>query len=131
MPDQLNRLHAFVIDDVEVMRLLVRRILSDIGLVNLHLFDSATEALARMDHRCPNIVITDLRMEGMDGAALLKAVREHKDEAVRRVPVVVLTGHSDQETIQKMMDLGITDFITKPIAPTVLEERIRAIRGLA
>src|SRR6187397_420242 len=64
---------------------------------------------------------TDLKMEGMDGLALLRRSQEVDPE----LPVVVITGHGDVETAVEAMRLGAYDFIEKPFAPERLLEIVR------
>jgi len=68
------------------------------------------EALARIEHAAPDVVITDLRMDGMDGVALLKEIR-------RRFPsidIVVMTAYASVETAIEAMREGAYDYIVKP-----------------
>ena len=66
-------------------------------------------------------LVTDLKMEGMDGLALLRQSQEIDPE----LPVVVITGHGDVETAVEAMRLGAYDFIEKPFAPERLLEIVR------
>ncbi len=59
------------------------------------------------------MLVTDLKMEGMDGLALLRRSQEIDPE----LPVMVITGHGDVETAVEAMRLGAYDFIEKPFAP--------------
>ena len=67
------------------------------------------------------ILVTDLKMEGMDGMALLRRSQEIDPE----LPVVVITGHGDVETAVEAMRLGAYDFIEKPFAPERLLDVVR------
>ena len=66
-------------------------------------------------------LVTDLKMEGMDGMALLRQSQEIDPE----LPVVMITGHGDIETAVEAMRLGAYDFIEKPFAPERLLEIVR------
>ncbi len=87
---------------------------------------SAEEALARLAAERPNLVITDMRMTGMDGAALFEAIhRQHPT-----LPVIMLTAHG---TIPEAVDAtqrGVFGYMTKPYdARTLLAEVERALRA--
>ena len=72
-------------------------------------------------------VLTDLVMPKMDGFELLKAIRSHKDERIRQLPVIVSTGAENPEIArEKAMKLGATDFITKPFVATEVCTRVRS-----
>ncbi len=72
-------------------------------------FEGARDALAALGD-CPDMVISDLRMPGMDGIGLLKAVREQTPD----VPVVLLTGHGDVAHAVEAIRAGAEDFLEKP-----------------
>lgn len=73
-------------------------------------FDDAETCLADFRKNPADLVITDLRMPGMNGFDLLKKLREIDAE----LPVLVMTGYSSVETAVEAMKLGATDFIKKP-----------------
>lgn len=59
----------------------------------------------------PDIILTDLRMPRVDGLELAKQVRQHN----RLIPIIVATAMNDKETILKSIDVGITNYIVKPV----------------
>jgi two-component system response regulator HydG len=67
-----------------------------------------------------DLVLTDLKMEGTDGLAVVERVREAKPDAV----VIVVTAHGTIETAVKAMQLGAHDFLTKPFSPEVLRAKV-------
>lgn len=71
---------------------------------------SAEEALERLPADYPGVIISDIRMPGMDGLALLRALRA-RDPAQ---PVVLVTGHGDIDMAVQAMQEGAYDFLTKP-----------------
>ncbi|MBI2216912.1 MAG: sigma-54-dependent Fis family transcriptional regulator [Candidatus Rokubacteria bacterium] len=78
-----------------------------------------------IDRERPDLVITDLRMPGLDGLALIERVRAaHPD-----IPVVVLTGYATIDSAVDAMKKGATDYVTKPFVPEELVFRIE--RALA
>ncbi|MHC9037928.1 sigma-54-dependent transcriptional regulator, partial [Cobetia marina] len=93
---------------------------------------SAEEALEILNTEAPfeGVVITDIRMPGMDGLSLLRAARELDDE----LPVIVMTGHGDVDTAVSAMQGGAWDFIEKPFDRERLLDGVRravAARRLA
>jgi two-component system C4-dicarboxylate transport response regulator DctD len=83
--------------------------------------ESGADALALVRDTFAGIVVTDLKMDGVDGLALLESVREIDPD----LPVVIITGHGDVETAVKCMRLGAYDFIEKPFEPERFLEVIR------
>lgn len=73
-------------------------------------FDGAGPALDVIDKTVPDMILSDLRMPGIDGIAFLDALRERQTE----VPVVLLTGHGDVQQAVSAMQRGAVDFLEKP-----------------
>jgi two-component system, NtrC family, C4-dicarboxylate transport response regulator DctD len=100
------------VDDEAPMREAVEQWLG-LGGFNLLVHEKASTALEAVSADFPGIVVTDLKMEGMDGMALLRQVQEVDPE----LPTIVITGHGDVETAVEAMRLGAYDFIEKPFVP--------------
>jgi two-component system, NtrC family, C4-dicarboxylate transport response regulator DctD len=100
------------VDDEAAMR---QSLTQWLGLAGFETFvhDKATSAAQSLDREFAGILVTDLKMEGMDGLALLRRSQEIDPE----LPVIVITGHGDVETAVEAMRLGAYDFIEKPFAP--------------
>lgn len=61
------------------------------------------------------LVVTDLRMPGLDGFAIIRGAGDLAQKTGRTVPVIVLTGHGTPEDEQRAMALGATSFLRKPV----------------
>jgi two-component system C4-dicarboxylate transport response regulator DctD len=83
--------------------------------------EKAATALNALSADFSGILVTDLKMEGMDGMELLRRSQQIDPE----LPVVVITGHGDIETAVEAMRLGAYDFIEKPFAPERFLEVVR------
>ncbi|MXU65743.1 sigma-54-dependent transcriptional regulator [Oceanomicrobium pacificus] len=83
--------------------------------------DSAESALRTIDASYPGIVITDIRMPGTDGMALLKKLQSI-DPAL---PVILITGHGDIQLAVEAMRIGAYEFVEKPFDPERLAELVR------
>jgi two-component system chemotaxis response regulator CheY len=66
----------------------------------------------------PDLVLSDMRMPGLDGFAVAQALR--RDEATRAVPVVFLSGETGVVERMRTHALGVADFVTKPFDPVAL-----------
>lgn len=73
-------------------------------------FTQSSEALKRIQERRFNIVVTDLKMEGMDGMQFLTEVKEKYPET----EVIVITGFATMATAKESFNKGIFDFLAKP-----------------
>ena len=101
-----------VVDDEEVVRLSHIRTLASIHC-DVEVVKNGTEALGVMQRRPADVVLLDLRMPGMDGMAVLKAIKEKWPET----EVVIITGYPNVETAKEAVRLGAYDYLAKPIGP--------------
>ncbi|MFT3689203.1 sigma-54-dependent transcriptional regulator [Paenirhodobacter sp.] len=88
-------------------------------------FEAAQPALAGLGPEWPGVVLSDVRMPGMDGLDFAQAVRAMDPD----LPVILLTGHGDVEMAVQALKGGAYDFLTKPVAGDLLEATLR--RALA
>jgi len=84
---------------------------------------SGQEALTRISEQNYDLVLSDMRMPGMDGLQLLAALREQRPE----LPVVMVTAHGSIETAVEAIRLGAADFLLKPCTPDTLEMVLRRV----
>lgn len=78
---------------------------------------SGEEALHMFREGCPSIVVTDIKMPGMDGIELLQKIKQESPDT----EVIMITGHGDIELAIKSLQFDAADFITKPINEDALE----------
>ena len=114
----LNRV-ALVDDDDAFREALAERLTLD-GLI-VTPFQSAEAALKSINDRFQGVVVTDLRMPGIDGRQLV----ERLSAVDPNLPVVMMTGHGDIDEAVDAMKRGAYDFLTKPFAPERLIETVR------
>ena len=100
---------VFVIDDDKSMRKSLKRLL-DAAHYQTELFKSASEFLWRSVHPGPSCVVVDVRMPGLNGIDLQKALIEHG----REEQLVFITGHGDIPMCAEVMKAGAVDFLPKP-----------------
>lgn len=115
-----ERAPVLFVDDEAAMRQAVKQWLELAGF-DLIAYDNATAALPKLSADFPGVLVTDLKMEGVDGLELLRRAQHIDPE----LPVVVITGHGDVETAVEAMRLGAYDFIEKPFAPERLLDIVR------
>lgn len=105
-----------IIDDDESIRKVLTLTLQDVGYQVLTAADGEGGLKIFADER-PDITLTDLRMPGMDGIAVLKKIKALEPDK----EVIVITAHADMDLAVKALQLKASDFITKPISTTALE----------
>jgi len=115
--------HVLIVDDVESNLVLLQRLLTRRGLRNVHVETDPERAVAELDTIRPDIVLLDIHMPRLDGHAVLAHLRRWAAGAY--LPVVVLTADTTTETLERALDLGATDFLTKPFNATEIVLRMR------
>jgi len=115
---------VLVADDDATVRLLARESLEDEGFEVGEAADGV-EALAAFQALSPDLVLLDLMMPRMDGYATCKALRQFPDG--EHVPVLILTGLTDMESIDRAYKVGATDFATKPVNWLLLRHRVQYV----
>ena len=124
-----NRPTVMIVDDSSSMRRLITRIVEKTGCISILATDgrNAVEILNDPENR-PDVILTDLEMPNMDGYEFLEYLKN--DNALRDIPIVMITSRTGQDHRQKAFDLGAVDFITKPFSEGSLLDAIERI-GLA
>lgn len=110
-------------DDPGLLRLISLR-LQSAGFV-VDAVDGADAALGRMAAQMPDAVVTDLRMEGMDGMALFRALRARQP----LLPVIIMTAHGTIPDAVAATREGVFAFLTKPFDSTELVDTVAAAIG--
>jgi DNA-binding NtrC family response regulator len=99
-----------VIDDELDMLMLLRMIIEDNTDFEVETTNNPSEALKLFSEKDYNLIISDLKMPGMDGIELFDELREIKPD----IPVIIMTAYGSLETSEDAMKKGVADFITKP-----------------
>jgi DNA-binding response OmpR family regulator len=112
-------------DDDDILLLVTTRLRRDgYEIVSASSGDRALE-LAR-EHR-PSIAVLDIGMPGLDGLAVLEAIRA--DDSLSGTRVVLLTAKAQESDVRRGYDAGADAYIKKPFSPSELSERVRSLLG--
>jgi two-component system C4-dicarboxylate transport response regulator DctD len=121
--NESSPLRVFLIEDDEALGPAVAQALRLEGMT-VSLFERAEPALQALPDDFPGVVVTDVRLPGMDGLALFAQLRERDAD----LPVILTTGHGDVDMAVAAIKQGVADFLTKPYASDAL---IRAVASAA
>jgi len=111
-----------VVDDDAVVREALVEALVEAGY-DVRAADDGARAVALLAERAPDVVLSDVRMPGMDGLELLALLRERAPE----VPVLLMTAFDDMPTVVAAMREGATDFLVKPLDLHELRSRVARV----
>lgn len=118
----LGEIRVLVVDDQEFVRAIVRKMLEQIGVRSVLEARDGGDGLKMLLDARPDMIICDVQMRPMNGLDFLKALRE--TPLVDKTPVLMLTAHTDQATIDRARALKVDGFLSKPVTPSVLKERL-------
>ncbi|MDM8545402.1 ATP-binding protein [Candidatus Venteria ishoeyi] len=124
-----NHCKVLVVDDNAVNRLLVKNMLQPLEF-NIIMASDGQEALDKIAQEQPDIILMDLIMPGMDGFECTRQLREHPQENLCNIPIVVASASAFEADKKRSFALGATGFITKPIKQTELLEQLEQILQL-
>ncbi|OAN46609.1 hypothetical protein A6A04_05715 [Paramagnetospirillum marisnigri] len=124
-------MHILIIDDQEVMRSIIKKLLTK---ANPSQVSEANDGLKALDMlrsgECePDIIICDLHMEHMGGIEFLRTLRSDKANVNSRKPVLILTSDKSEEAHEITRQVGASKVLTKPISADDLIRQINLVRG--
>ncbi|MCB1940395.1 MAG: response regulator, partial [Rhodocyclaceae bacterium] len=122
--EAIRHSRVLVVDDEPTNCLVVQRYLKLDGLANITLITDSREVVPHVTDNVPDIILLDLMMPHVSGLEVLDALRREVLPGVF-LPILVLTARADLETKRKALELGATDFLTKPLDPNDLLPRVR------
>jgi two-component system nitrogen regulation response regulator GlnG len=116
-------LNVWVVDDDQSVRWVLEKALRQAGM-SPRSFERAEHLLEAIEHATPDVLITDIRMPGMSGLALL----ERLSHAMPKLPIIVVTAHSDLENAVAAYQGGAFEYLPKPFD---IDEAVELVRKAA
>jgi DNA-binding NtrC family response regulator len=121
-----NKVQVLILDDEPIVGKRLAPALAKLGC-EVESFEDPKKALERIEEKTFDIVVTDIRMEEIDGIEILEKVKEKSDHT----KVIMITGYATVEVAREALGKGAFDFIAKPFKPNDLREVIvRAAEAL-
>ena len=116
-----------VVDDSATMRRIVSNVLSMLGFANITTAINGKEALQALGSDDFDLVVSDWKMEPINGLDLLKKIRG--DEKLKDLPFIMLSAESDKRSIIETINNGVSEYIVKPFSKETLKGKIQNIFG--
>ena len=113
---------VLIVDDNEDNRFTLSMRLEACGYENIVTAENGREALEKMRQSAVDLVLLDIMMPELDGYGVLEELRT--DTALRDIPVVMISALEDVNSVVRCIELGATDYLTKPFNPVLLKARV-------
>lgn len=129
MAFEIGKAKVMVIEDEPFIRTLIRRLLKQLGVEDVHEANEGGAGLKEVVRIRPHLIFCDIHMEPVDGLTFLQKLRALPMADIKSIPVVFLTADSQEETVLKARSLAVNGYLVKPVSPAALQARIQAILG--
>ncbi|MBA7597775.1 MAG: response regulator [Calditrichaeota bacterium] len=113
------------VEDSPTMRRIIANSLRQVGFDEIIEAENGVDALEKLEGKEVDLVVTDWNMPEMNGAELVKTLREMPPYA--EVPIVMITTRGMKDDVMTAMKLGVNGYIVKPFTPEILQEKLRSI----
>jgi len=120
----MNPICALIVDDSSVMRKIVERSLRQAGIELSEVMEagSGTEALAALQQKKPDLILSDINMPVMNGLEFVKKLQEVA--GMKEVPVVMITTEASEAHVVEALSYGAKGYIRKPFTPDQVKEHV-------
>jgi len=122
----LSKIKVLVIDDQSFVRHLVVTMLKHMGVHDIREAGDGGDGLRLAAEFDPDLILCDIEMKPIDGLVFLDALRKSKTGR-NDIPVAFLTCHSESGVVMKAKELGVDDFLIKPVSANMLEKCLHRI----
>lgn len=115
---------VLVVEDIEINREVAEGLLHELGIgLQVDFALNGQEAIAQLQRQTYHAVFMDMHMPVMDGLTATQAIRSQPQWA--QMPIIAMTANHQQSDIQRCMQAGMCDFVTKPIDPAALRAAVQ------
>jgi len=126
----MGLIKVLIVEDEPYSRKVVRTLLNAIGVEKIFEAKDGASGLEAIQTHNPDIVLLDWEMPGMNGAEFMRHVRAPTKFMYPAVPIIMLTGHSEKSRVMEAVDLGVHEFLLKPVSTTALLTRIVGVLSM-
>jgi len=122
-----EQLRALIVEDNMHMCRLLKQLIGALGIKESYEAANGVAGFAILREHQPDLILTDLTMQPMDGIEFTKKVRLSEESPNPYVPIIMVTGHTERHRVEAARDAGVTEFLAKPVTVNNLFLRIAEI----
>ncbi len=124
---EISRVNVLIVEDNLHFRTLIRTILQALGVEIVEEARDGAEAMEVLASFDADLVIIDWKMDGVDGVQCVRRIRNGEDNVNRFMPIIMVTGYTDESLAIDARNAGVNDFLSKPISAKSLLSRINSV----
>jgi two-component system chemotaxis response regulator CheY len=124
---KFSKWKALVVDDDVHMRRLLRSLLLTLGVGRVFEAADGGSGFDKLRDSKPDFVLTDMAMKPVDGIAFTRRIRLGPDSPNPRIPIIMVTGHTERPHVEAARDSGVSEFLAKPVTAQSLLQRLTEI----
>ena len=125
-----DSLTCLVVDDDKFSRTFIKTALHQIGMKNTREAASAAEAVELLNSFKIDIILLDQQMPGKTGLELARELKNSNNPHLKSLPIIMITVDTKEKTVLDARNLGIQEYLVKPISPLALKKRILNAFGI-
>ncbi len=121
---------CLIVDDDKFSRTFIKTALYQIGIKNTKEASTTDEAIELLHNFKIDVVLLDQQMPGQNGLEFARQLKSGSLEGSKNVPIIMVTVDTKEKTVLDAKQLGIQEYLVKPISPLALKKRICTAFGL-
>ncbi len=121
---------CLIVDDDKFSRTFTKTALYQIGIKNTKEATTTEEAVELLRSFKIDVILLDQQMPGQNGLDFAKAIKSGAQEGNRDTPIIMVTVDTKEKTVLEAKELGIQEYLVKPISPLALKKRICTAFGI-
>ena len=121
---------CLIVDDDKFSRTFTKTALYQIGIKNTKEATSTEEAIELLHSFKIDVILLDQQMPGQNGLELAKVIKSGSLDGNKSTPIIMITVDTKEKTVLDAKQLGIQEYLVKPISPLALKKRICTAFGL-
>ncbi len=116
---------TLIIDDSKTQRLILRRLLNELEILEVEETPSAEDAMSVVGDEEFELILLDIHMPGINGLEFFEQLRKDESSANQNTPVVIVSSDASSTYIDRARDLGAAGYVMKPFSVDVLARAIK------
>jgi len=116
---------VLIVDDLPMMRKMLRYLLKQIGFTNIIEADGGKSAMKMLKNEKVDLIMCDWNMPEIKGIDILNKVRS--DDELKNIPFIMITCEAKKKTVEEAIKAKVTDYVVKPFSGEAISEKLKKI----